>query len=101
MNKQYLTLPYSGETVSVVTTANLTPEPDTILTSSVYRISLPYKAVKTSVQLSIYHEYVRVYEDESIEEVIKWIKEKMFYDFTDAPLIEGVNYSLFIKDALY
>lgn len=100
MNKQTLTLPYTGKTINVVS-ADLTPEPDTLLTSSIYRISLPYKAVKSSVQLSLYHEYVRVYEDETIEEVIKWVKEKMFYDFSNAPLIEGVNYSLFIKNAPY
>jgi hypothetical protein len=87
--------------MNIYQTTNLTPEPDQPETSKVYRISLPYKVVKTQRENSMYHEYVRVRDNETIDQVILSVKETMFYDFVNAPLIEGVHYHLHIENAPY
>jgi hypothetical protein len=60
----------------------------------VYRINLKYKIVPTQRESFSYIEFIRVKPDEDIGEVIISIKERMFYDFDNSPLIEGVTYSM-------
>lgn len=57
----------------------------------IYRIQLNYRLLG---DLLPFIEYVRVKDDESIEEVINSVKERLYYEWDNAPLIEGVTYSL-------
>lgn len=59
---------------------------------SIYRIALKYKIVNTCRDYTHWIEYVKVQDCEEISDVIISLKERMFYEFDNSPIIEGVTY---------
>lgn len=60
----------------------------------VYKIALRYKIIPTSRDYFNFVETVVVNPEEDIDDVIIALKERLYYAWEDAPIIEGVTYHL-------
>lgn len=58
----------------------------------IYKVTLKYRIIPSVRDTFDYVLYVKVQPDEELSDVVTHLKEHLYYEWDNAPLIEGVSY---------